>query len=637
MRPAVRRSTFTALRHPNYRRFAAASGISGFSVWVQRVAQDWMVLQLSDGNGFLLGLTTALQFLPALLLGPFAGLLADRAMKQQLLQRTQLGMACTAACLGTLGVAGLAGVGHVYLLALVFGVFSAFDAPARQALVSEVVSRKDLTNAVGLNSAILNASRVIGPAVAGLLIAALGSGAEAAAWVMLANTGCYVAVATMLGRLDGATMTISTPIGRQRGQLVEGLRYVRGRPQLMMVMTCVLFAGVFGLNFQLTSALMTTDEYGLGPGEFGLLGTMMAIGSLVGSLAAARRASAGPGLVAWSAVAFGACVVVAGLMPTYQTFALWAPVTGFCALTMITAANTTVQLAATPSVRGRVMSLHLMVLLGGTPVGGPLLGWIGEALGPRWTLYIGGLGTIVGAALAAALFARPQRGDPTGGRNRTSRQTLTGCGALVLTGLGAAAACRTDDLVVGAHRGVPAVGELPPVGGRAEGVLVAAHGVDDRAWLRTVDHEELRVRRGGAVGADSDRQGGVQVTDAATGAGPTCVAHLLAISEDGFPADEPRPDVASDRTSVDPLPNRVVSERGAVHLEVRFVVCHQVDARHRVADVELVSRALQGGHHLLPPHGVLTGIVDLAHCRPPENLSFMVSYAHTSASRTGVR
>jgi MFS family permease len=375
---------------------------------MQRVAQDWLVLQLTANNGTALGITTGLQFLPMLLLSPYAGLVADRFPKRRLLQVTQLMMAVPAIALGVLAVTGVAQPWHVYVLAFVFGVGTAFDAPARQSFVSEMVEPELLTNAVGLNSASFNVARIVGPALAGVLIAALGSGAEATGWVIILNGISYGAVIYVLQRMRTEDLDSAELAARGKGMIREGMRYVRGRPDLMLVLAIVFFAGTFGLNFQMTSALMATDVYGKGASEYGLLGTTMAVGSLAGALLAARRGRPRYRLVVLAALAFGVVEILAGLAPTYLVFVLWTPVLGITALTMITAANATVQLGTTAMMRGRVMALYMMIFMGGTPVGAPIVGWIGETFGARWTLIGGGLGTILGVLLAAAVFSRSQ-------------------------------------------------------------------------------------------------------------------------------------------------------------------------------------------------------------------------------------
>ncbi|MDR7251811.1 MFS family permease [Nocardioides sp. BE266] len=383
--------------------------MSNTGTWMQRVAQDWLVLELAAGSGATaLGITTGLQFLPFLLLTPFAGLVADRMPKQRLLQLTNLGMALPAAVLGVLAVTGTAEVWHVYVLALLLGAASAFDAPARQSFVSELVDPVDLTNAVGLNSASFNAARLVGPGLAGVLIAAFGGGAVATGWVILLNALSYAAPIWSLRHLDTSRID-AAPANRGPGAIREGVAYVRARPDLLLVLSLVFFAGTFGLNFQITSALMATEVYGKGPEEFGLLGTVLAIGSLTGSLLAARRTNVRHRLVVGAALAFGTMVVLSGLMPSYLTFALLAPVTGLTALTFITSANTYMQLHTDAGVRGRVMALYMMIFMGGTPLGAPIIGWIGEEYGARWTLVGGGTLTIVGVVVSAAVHLRLDR------------------------------------------------------------------------------------------------------------------------------------------------------------------------------------------------------------------------------------
>jgi MFS family permease len=397
--------TFRSLSNANYRLYAAGGVVSNTGTWMQRVAQDWLVLQLTANSGAALGITTGLQFLPFLLFAPFAGLVADRMPKQRLLQLTNLGMALPAALLGVLAVTGTAEIWHVYVLAFVLGTASAFDAPARQSFVSEIVTADDLTNAVGLNSASFNAARLVGPGIAGFLIAALGGGAVATGWVILLNAVTYAAPVLALRHMDADKLDSPEPGIRGPGAIREGISYVRARPDLLLILAIVFCAGTFGLNFQMTSALMATEVFDKGPTEYGLLGTFLAVGSLSGALVAARRERVRHRLVIGSAMAFGAVVTLAGLMPSYLTYALLTPLIGLTALTMITAANTFMQLHTTAGMRGRVMALYMTVFMGGTPVGAPVIGWIGETFGARWTLILGGLLTMAGVGLATLLFA----------------------------------------------------------------------------------------------------------------------------------------------------------------------------------------------------------------------------------------
>jgi MFS family permease len=396
--------TFRALRNPNYRRYLAGSVVSNTGTWMQRVAQDWLVLQLPGNGGLALGITTGLQFLPVLLLSPYAGVIADRFPKRRLLQLTQLTMALASLLLGVIAVLGVVETWHIYVIAFAFGIGSAFDAPARQSFVSEMVDQDELANAVGLNSAAFNVARILGPALAGLMIGALGGGAEATGWVILINAASYAAVIWQLQHLNLGLLHPTEIRPRTPGMLVEGVRYVRSQPKMVMILVILFFAGSFGMNFQITSALMATEVFGKGAGEFGILGSAMAVGSLAGALMAARRVLVG------SALGFGAAEIVAGLLPSYLTFAMFAPVIGFCTLTLLNSANATMQLESDPALRGRVMALYMTIVMGGTPLGSPIIGLIGEHLGARYTLVIGGALTMAGVLVAVLVYARLQGG-----------------------------------------------------------------------------------------------------------------------------------------------------------------------------------------------------------------------------------
>ena len=400
--------TFRALAHRNFRRYYAGGLVSNTGTWMQRVAQDWLVLVLSDGSGVALGITTGLQFLPALLLSPWAGAVADRFPKYRLLQLAQLLMAAPALVLGLLAVTGVAEQWHVYALALAFGIGTAFEAPVRQAFVSELVDPEDLPNAVGLNSASFNTGRIVGPALAGLMIAAFGSGVQATGVVILLNAVSYSAVLWALSGIGRSITANRETVPRRPGMVLEGMRYLRTRPDLMLLLAVMFFVGTFGLNFQLTSALMATEVYGKGAGEYGVLGSTMAIGSIVGALLAARRTHVRLRLVMGGALLFCVVEVVIGLMPTYATFVAVTPLIGLTSLTTITSANTLMQLSVPAELRGRVMALYLMVFMGGTPIGSPLIGWLGETFGARWSLVGGGLTAMAGTLVCLALFLRAE-------------------------------------------------------------------------------------------------------------------------------------------------------------------------------------------------------------------------------------
>jgi MFS family permease len=403
--------TFRALRNRNYRLYAAGGVISNTGTWMQRIAQDWLVLELHHGSaaqaGTALGVTTGLQFLPILLFSAYAGVMADRFPKRRLLAMTQAFMGVTSLVLGVLAVTGVVEPWMVFVLAFVFGTGTAFDAPTRQSFVSEMVHPDDLANAVGLNSASFNLARIVGPALSGLLIGVLGGGIQATGLVILLNGFSYGFVIYALRQMRAADLTPTDLVVRGKGQLREGLRYVRGRRDIMLILAVVFFAGTFGMNFQMTSALMATQTFHKGAGEYGLLGTTMAIGSFTGAMLGARR-SARPRarLVVGAGLAFGVIEIGSGLMPSYLWFALSTPLLGFTVLTMINAANTSVQLSTAPNVRGRVMALYMMIFQGGTPVGAPIVGWVGGTFGARYTLVGGGALTILGILLAVAIFSR---------------------------------------------------------------------------------------------------------------------------------------------------------------------------------------------------------------------------------------
>jgi MFS family permease len=289
----------------------------------------------------------------------------------------------------------------VYLLALLFGVGTAFDAPARQSFVVEMVGRDELANAVGLNSASFNAARLLGPALAGLLIHWIGTGP-----VIMINGLTYAAVILSLRLMRVGELHTPKVAARDKGMIRDGMRYLWRRPDLMMVLVTVFFAGTFGLNFQMTSALMATEVFQKGAGEYGILGSILAIGSLSGALLAARRVRIRARLVIGAALAFGVMALVSGLMPTYLTYAMVLPLVGLTSLTMLTAANATMQLSIEPTMRGRVMALYMTVLMGGTPIGSPLIGWVGQSFGARWSLIAGGALTILGTVGSVLYFSR---------------------------------------------------------------------------------------------------------------------------------------------------------------------------------------------------------------------------------------
>jgi MFS family permease len=393
--------TFRSLSIHNYRLWASGAIVSNTGTWMQRVAQDWLVLTvLTDNSGTAVGITTGLQFAPTLLLAPAAGALADRVDRRKLLAATQTALGVLALVLGVLVVTGVAELWHVYLLALLLGTVSAVDAPARQAFVSELVPTEDLPNAVGLNSASFHAGRLIGPGIAGLLIHWFGTGP-----VFLINAVSFAAVVTSLTRMRIGELRPAPKRPPGGHAIREGIAYVRHRKDILLTMVIVGMVGTFGLNFQVTTALMARLVFHKGAGEYGLLGSIMAIGSLAGALLAARREHPRLRLVVGATIAFGVFATIAALMPTYELFALALIPVGLSSLTLMTAANASVQLSTEPAMRGRVMALYMAVFMGGTPIGSPIIGWVGEHVGARWTIVLGGVVALVTAAAVVLWLA----------------------------------------------------------------------------------------------------------------------------------------------------------------------------------------------------------------------------------------
>jgi len=394
--------TFSSLRYFNYRLWFAGALVANIGTWMQRVAQDWLVLTvLSHESGVAVGVTTALQFAPTLFLSVWAGVLADRVNRRKLLIATQLGQAALALGLGALVLSGHAELWQVYVFAGALGCVTAIDGPVRQTFVAEMVPAEKLSNAVGLNSASFNAARLIGPGLAGLLIAGVGTG-----WVFIINGLTFATTILALTQMRTSELRRMPQASRAKGQIREGLRYVRHRSDIVVIMVVVSVISTFGLNFQLTSAMMARTEFGKGAGEYGILGSVLAIGSLTGALLAARRERPRVRLVIGSAFAFAISTGVMALMPTYVSYAVATIPVGLASLTMLTAANTTIQMSTDPAVRGRVMAIYMMVFLGATPIGSPIVGWVAEQWGPRWSIGIGSITALLVASGATVWAVR---------------------------------------------------------------------------------------------------------------------------------------------------------------------------------------------------------------------------------------
>ncbi|WP_435602332.1 MFS transporter [Streptomyces sp. bgisy130] len=395
-----RTGTFSSLRIRNYRLFATGQMVSNTGTWMQRIAQDWLVLSLT-GSSTAVGITTALQFLPMLLFGLYGGVIADRFAKRKLLLVTQSAMGVTGLALAALTLSGQVQVWHVYLTAFALGLVTVLDNPARQAFVSEMVGQDELRNAVSLNSANFQSARLIGPAAAGVLITAFGSG-----WAFLFNGLSFIAPLTGLLMMRTAELHKVHRVPRSKGQLREGLRYVSGRPDLIWPIVLVGFIGTFGFNFPIWLTAFVHHVYHQGAGTYSLFNGLMAAGSLIGALLAARRASSRLRLVVGAAMLFGALEIAAALAPSFWVFAALLVLIGTVGLTINVTANSSIQMATDPAMRGRVMSLFMMVFVGGTPLGAPLVGWITDTFGPRIGFLAGGVVSLAAAVLIGLILAR---------------------------------------------------------------------------------------------------------------------------------------------------------------------------------------------------------------------------------------
>ncbi|TLS41829.1 MFS transporter [Streptomyces montanus] len=393
-------STFSSLRIRNYRLFATGGLVSNTGTWMSRITQDWLVLSLT-GSSTAVGITTALQFLPMLLFGLYGGVIADRYPKRRMLFFTQGALGLCGLALAVLTLSGQVQVWHVYLIAFLLGMVTVVDNPTRQTFVSEMVGPDQLRNAVSLNSANFNSARLIGPAVAGVLISTVGSG-----WAFLINGLAFLAPITGLLLMRTSELYKVERAPRGKGQLREGLRYVAARPELIWPIVLIGFVGTFGYNFPIWLTAFADDVYHAGAGTYGLLNTLMAVGSVTGALLSARRASVRLRFLVGSAAVFGVLEIAAALSPSYWLFAFLLVPIGMAALTVNTTANASVQLATDPAMRGRVMSLFMMVFVGGTPLGAPLVGWVTDSFGARMGFAFGGLVSALAAATVGLILAR---------------------------------------------------------------------------------------------------------------------------------------------------------------------------------------------------------------------------------------
>jgi MFS family permease len=398
------RRIFLSLSNRNYRIWAAGALISNIGGWMQRTAQDWIVLtELTHHNATAVGIVMGLQFGPQILLLPLTGYAADHLDRRKLLFCTQAAMGLFALGLGFLVVTHLVQLWHVYVFAFLLGSAAAFDSPARQTFVTQLVEPALLTNAVGLNSTSFNAARMVGPAIAGIVISAVGSG-----YVFLINAASFVAVLVALAmlRVDNPT---SGRRALSRGGLTDGFRYVLGRPDLRVILSMLFLVGTFGLNFPIFISTMSVSIFHVGAGQFGLLTSMMAAGSVTGALLAAARTRPGIPLLAIAAAMFGVTCAAAAFAPFYLAFGLILFTIGVSAQTFTTSSNSLTQLSTAPDMRCRVIAILLAITLGGTPIGAPIVGWVADQFGPRWALSVAAASGILAAVIAALYLAERWR------------------------------------------------------------------------------------------------------------------------------------------------------------------------------------------------------------------------------------
>jgi MFS family permease len=413
--------TFPALAIPNYRRYLRGQSVSLMGTWMQMTAQAWLVLTLSN-SASALGVIVALQTLPVLILGPYGGVIADRVNKLRVMISLQTAMGVQALILGILTVTGEVRLWQVGVLAALLGLNNAFENPARQSFMLEMVGRDSLRTAVSLNSTMVNLARVVGPAIGGVLIATTGVGV-----CFLINAASFIVVIWTLVRLDRSAITPSTPLARGKGQLREGLRYVASTPELGIPLLMMALAGVFAFEFQVTLPVLAKQALDQGSEGFGLMTAAMGVGAVGGGLLVAARGKTGLRPLTIAAAAFGVVLLLAAMAPTLP-LALGALVlVGWGSVTFMAIGNTTLQLAAAPEMRGRVMSLWFVAFQGSTPIGGPLLGWAMGWAGARVGLGVGGVACLVvaGIGLLAAAGLHSRRCEPQPSATGASSSTST--------------------------------------------------------------------------------------------------------------------------------------------------------------------------------------------------------------------
>jgi MFS family permease len=397
---AFTRSTFRSMRSRNYRLYLYGQLISSSGTWMQAVALGWLVLRITN-SGFDVGVVTALQFLPMLLIGTYGGVIADRLDKRRTLVVTQAGMAVAAAALAVCALAGKDPLWAIYLLTFISGSFSAVDMPVRQAFVSEMVGIDDLPNAVALNSAMFNTSRVIGPALGAIVINVINVGP-----CFAFNAVSFIAVIGGLLMMRPDELFLTPHVVRAKGQVREGLRYVWETPELRTAIMVMAVVGTLAFNFTVVLPVLAKFTFHGDAATYGLLTSLMGLGSIIGALGVASKLVPTAKLLVGSCLAFGVVMTVSAVAPTLMTEGLLIVLLGLTSITFMATVNSMCQLASVPAMRGRVMALYGLVFLGSTPIGGPIVGWISQQFGPRYGLGVGGVATVLSAVVAGAVLLR---------------------------------------------------------------------------------------------------------------------------------------------------------------------------------------------------------------------------------------
>jgi MFS family permease len=397
------RDTFASFANPNYRRYYSGQAISMIGTWMQTIAQSYLVFKITD-SGTDVGLIVALQTLPVMLLGPYGGVIADRVDKRRLMIVLQAAMGVQALVLGLLTITHVVNMWEIGVLAVILGLNNTFENPARQTFVLEMVGTENLRNAVTLNSVLVNVARAVGPAAAGLIIEAGGIGI-----CFLINAASFIAVVTSLVRMDLDALSPSTPTRRGKGQLREGFRYVRGEVGLAIPLAMMAIVGCLAYEFQVTLPVVAARAFDGGPRTYGFMTASMGVGAIVGGLWAAGRGKVGLASMVKSSVVFAVVIAAASVAPNLGLEIVALAAVGAASVTFLSKGNTTLQLAAEPQMRGRVMALWSVAFLGSTPIGGPIAGYVSQHVGARWGLSLGAFACAVAAILGGSVLRRVRR------------------------------------------------------------------------------------------------------------------------------------------------------------------------------------------------------------------------------------